>query len=563
MKITIGKKIVGSFSVVFALLIILVGFSFLQLSRIHQNTRVIIDESIPLSGTADNLLMNLMNQETGVRGFVATGDEAYLEPYYIGKDGIAKDLEIIAPYLDNHPIMAGLIEEAKPKIKAIEEYFASVIDLVSSGNIETARTVMGDGKKLFDDYRATDMKILQDIEKLTNDTWLDIQHSQEAAKKVIFIVMMVACAITICIVILLTRSISKPMKKAVQTLNKIAEGDLTVEAIKTKKSDEIADMIRSLNAMIVSLKGLVSTVGESSEQIASMSEQLSSATDQNMYAIEHITTTVEEIATGANTQSNKVEDTNKIVNLLSEKIHEMTMNAKIMSQSSMNANATAKEGHKHIDQAIDQMKFIDVTVNNSAAVVAKLGEKIQQIGSIIGVINNIAAQTNLLALNAAIEAARAGEAGRGFTVVAEEVRGLAEQSNAATKNISSIITEVQQDAKNAIEEMGKGTNAVSQGSEVVNYAGGAFNQILSVVDDLTKQIQDATIAIEEIDQNSEKMVSNVNEVSEIAQATSSGTQTALSSIEEQAASMEEINAASNTLASMAEELQTELSKFKL
>ncbi len=365
------------------------------------------------------------------------------------------------------------------------------------------------------------------------------------------------------ITFLLTRIISKPMRKASQALKQIAEGDLTVESITTKSSDEIGEMIHSLNMMVTALRTLVRTVGDNSEQIASMSEELSSGTDQNMYAIEHITTTMEEISAGANTQSQKVEDTSNLMSELSGKIQELSSAAMVMSESSVSATDAAKKGQQHIDDVVEQMKFIDTTVNDSANVVEKLGDKIQQIGSIIEVINSIASQTNLLALNAAIEAARAGEAGKGFTVVAEEVRILAEQSNTATKNISNIIIEIQKDATNAIAEMNKGTTAVSQGSEIVNYSGSSFNQILASISELSNQIQATSMAMNEINEHSEKMVININDVSQIAYTTSSGTQTALSSIEEQSASMEEITAASNTLASMAEELQTELAKFKL
>ena len=563
MKFTVGRKIVFSFGAILALLIIVAGFSFYELNEIEKDSKVIIDDSIPLGQAAANLITDLVNEETGVRGYLATGNDMFLAPYHMGREGIQWGLAEIEPFLDGHPIMKSLIEEAKPKIEAIENYFATQIDLVKSGKLEEAREKANDGKELFDSFRDTHMLILEDVDKLTNDAWNAIKEAQRSARIVISTVSFLALVATLVLTVTLSRSISGPIMKASEVMIKVADGDLTVEKITLHKKDEIGVMITTLNQMVENLKGIVTTVGQNSEQIASMSEQLSSGTDQNMYAIEHITTTMEEIASGANTQSEKVEDTNTLMDVLSTKIQVMSENAKVMSKSSVNASGSAKEGYEQIENAIKQMTTINSTVDHSAKVVENLSDKIRQIGSIVEVITNIADQTNLLALNAAIEAARAGEAGRGFSVVAEEVRVLAEQSATATDNISKIINEIQTDASDAVSQMSKGTTAVNKGTDIVTHAGNSFNQILSSVDVLAKQIQEAVDVIDDIHQNSEKMVVSIGEVSKIAQTTSSGTQTALSSIEEQSASMEEITAASNTLASMAEELQSVVSQFKI
>ncbi len=195
MRLTVGKKIVFSFSVVIALITLIVGFSFYQLQQINNNTKMIIHDSIPLGRSAANLLSSLVEQETGVRGYVATGDEGFLEPYYAGD--LKGDIERIEPLLDRHPIMAELIEEAKPKIQAIQEYFASLIVLVENGNIESARSKLADGKALFDSFRETNEEIQQDIDKLTNDSWVQVQNTESSAKTLIIIVTLVACIVSL------------------------------------------------------------------------------------------------------------------------------------------------------------------------------------------------------------------------------------------------------------------------------------------------------------------------------------------------------------------------------
>lgn len=174
------------------------------------------------------------------------------------------------------------------------------------------------------------------------------------------------------------------------------------------------------------------------------------------------------------------------------------------------------------------MDSIESTVDHSAQVVANSGEKSQEIGQIVDTISAIADQTNLLALNPAIEAARAGEQGRGFAVVAEEVRHLAEQSQEAAKQIAELIRGIQTDTTKAVETMGKGTQEVKTGSQIVDEAGRSFKSIVELIGQVSQQVQAISTATEE-----------------------------------QAASMEEIAASSETLARMAEKLQAEVSKFKI
>lgn len=563
MKMTVAKKIVFSFCAILALLASIAGISFYELNRIEVESSQIINDAIPVGQAASGLLTELTNEETGIRGYLATGDENFLEPYHAGREGVRNNIKIIESHLEGHPIMAELIKEAKPKIDEIEKYFESQIALIKSGQLEKARLNTGDGKQFFDSYRETHKKILQDVDKLTNDAWNVVKNAQEAARIRIMAVVSIALVAAIILAYLLIRSISVPVKNASEAMVRVAAGDLTVKKIEKKSTDEIGIMIDTFNKMVENLKDLVGKVGENSEQIASMSEELSSNTDQNMRTIEHIATTMDEMAIGANTQTEKVENTNAIMENLSMKIQEVTSNAKVVSQTSVEAADSANEGHKQIEEVMDQMKTINDVVSNSAETVTELGEKIRQIGSIVEVITNIANQTNLLALNAAIEAARAGDAGKGFAVVADEVRKLAEQSGTATDDISRIVNEIQQDATKAVNEMSNGTQAVKQGAEVVNYAGGSFKQILSAIDKVTTQIQEVSTSMQEINKNSESMVGNMSEVFKIAQLTSAGSQTAVASIEEQFASMEEITSASNTLASMAEELQSVVIQFKI
>lgn len=209
------------------------------------------------------------------------------------------------------------------------------------------------------------------------------------------------------------------------------------------------------------------------------------------------------------------------------------------------------------------MLQIEETVNTSAQVVAKLGERSKELGQIVDTISGIAGQTNLLALNAAIEAARAGEQGRGFAVVAEEVRKLAEQSREAAKKIEALIAEIQVDTEKAVVAMTNGTREVKKGTEAVNDAGVAFREITDLVTQVSSQVKEISVAIIETATGSQQIVGSVKKIDDLSKNAAGEAQSVSSATEEQLASMEEIASASQALTHLAEEMLATVRHFKI
>ncbi|MGG3921768.1 methyl-accepting chemotaxis protein, partial [Geobacillus thermodenitrificans] len=206
---------------------------------------------------------------------------------------------------------------------------------------------------------------------------------------------------------------------------------------------------------------------------------------------------------------------------------------------------------------------VNGTVEQLAEVIKGLGRRSEQIGSIIEAIRNIAAQTNLLALNAAIEAARAGEHGRGFAVVADEVRKLAEQSAESARQIAELIAAIQEETAHAVQSMESVVNEVTAGTGVIRTSGETFSQIRAAVDEVAKQIRDVSASVSEMAASSEQIVRSVQLVADVAESTSAGTQEVSAATEEQLASMEEISASAASLSKMADDLQAIVRKFSL
>ncbi|MCH1627972.1 methyl-accepting chemotaxis protein [Ferdinandcohnia quinoae] len=358
------------------------------------------------------------------------------------------------------------------------------------------------------------------------------------------------------------RSITRPLSVLVGATQKVSEGDLT-QTITIKNDDEIGQLGGSFNKMIASLRELIHHVGDKSGLLASSSEQLSASSEQNSKATEQVANAIQQVAVGTEQQTGMVKQTTEVVKEVAASIQHIKTNSQNVAQTSSEATGVAASGEQAIQLSIQQMNQINESVTDLGHVVNSLGERSTEISQIVDVISDIAAQTNLLALNAAIEAARAGEHGKGFAVVADEVRKLAEQSSQSTESIRQLISSIQLDTNHAVESMDRGRSETEKGIEIVNDAGTSFAKIQQFVANVASQIQEVSASIEQMAQGIEQVVDIVSEIDEIAVRTTSDTQDVSAATEEQTASMQEIAASAASLSIMAEELQEAVKTFKL
>jgi len=373
--------------------------------------------------------------------------------------------------------------------------------------------------------------------------------------------LLAACGFTL----LLVRSIINPLQHTQQVVNEMATGNLTVtvDSDIVARKDEIGSLATAFNHMNANFKMLISQVSQSAEQIAASSQQFTASADQSAQAANQVASSIVNVANGAEQQLVAANNTCTLVEDMSLNIGKIAANANQVSSQSELASGKAQDGRKSVDQAINQMSQIEQTVNTSADVVAKLGERSNEIGQIIDTISGIAGQTNLLALNAAIEAARAGEQGKGFAVVAEEVRKLAEQSQEAAKQIGTLITEIKGETDKAVVAMNEGTREVQAGTSAVNIAGQTFTDIAIMVSDVSAEVKSISAAIEQMASVSRTIVSAVQKIDSVSKSAVAEAQTVSAATEEQSASMEEIASSSQALAKMATELNETIMKFKI
>lgn len=359
------------------------------------------------------------------------------------------------------------------------------------------------------------------------------------------------------------KKIIRPIHQLQSLMAVAASGDLSVTEGLKSDNNELGKLQQSFVRVVDNLRGLISRVSYSTEQVAAAAEQLYASADQSEQAATQIANSIIEVSSGSERQVEALRDTLLVVQNITDGIDQISGSSSTVAAMSAQTAKSADLGRESLANAAAQMNFISDSVNHSAAVVINLGKRSKEIGEIVGTIAGIAEQTNLLALNAAIEAARAGEQGRGFAVVADEVRKLAEQSHDATKRITTMITSIQNETDMAVQTMNKGTDEVKAGTLIMNKAGQEFDSIVKLTNDVSTRIQEIDGSVRKMADGGKQIVSSVQEVETIGEKAMEHTHSVSAATQEQSAAMREMSTSAQSLSKLAEELHALARKFKL
>ena len=362
-------------------------------------------------------------------------------------------------------------------------------------------------------------------------------------------------------IIFMIRSIMKPIKGLKEHAITISKGDLT-QTIKIKSNDEIGQLGQAFNEMMESLRNLVNKVNINATQVAASAQELTAGAEQTTDATEQVSYAIQEVASSSEKQTGGVEETAKALDEIAHGVTLITDSSIKVSDLSRHTMNQAEIGGKVVSNVVNQMKSISESVTESNIMIESLNERSKEVSTILNVITAIAEQTNLLSLNAAIEAARAGEHGRGFSIVAEEVRKLAEQSQRSAKEIDAIVQRIQMETENAVQKMAEVNEDVHTGVQISNEAIEKFQQILKGTTEIVPQMEEVSATTEQIGSSIQELNKTTNDLSLIAQENAASSEEVAASTEEQLASMQEISASAAALAKMAEELIESISQFK-
>ncbi|MDE5415396.1 methyl-accepting chemotaxis protein [Alkalihalobacterium chitinilyticum] len=389
----------------------------------------------------------------------------------------------------------------------------------------------------------------------------EIERSAAPIFNITLSVIIAAIIVGVALAYFVIKSITRPLEHLKELSEKVSKGNLSVRA-DIRSKDEIGIVGASFNRMLDSFSSILNSVGDSSNHLSSSAQQLTASAEQTTLGTESVSNSIEDISQGVDEQVNIVNELSETMKNMNERICNIVEHADSSSTQANFASEKSSEGEQSILTAVKKMGDISESVQGLGNSISELGQYSQEIGQIISVITNISEQTNLLALNAAIESARAGEHGKGFSVVASEVRKLAELSAANAKQITSLIRTIQSKTDEAIKANEKATGEVKEGILSVNNAGQLFEEIQEAAHKVAKQVKEVSILSNSISQDSLRTVEVVDEFSTIAQNSLASIERISAASEEQLASMEEITSSANSLSDLADELQGEFRKYK-
>ena len=560
-KTTIRKKILSGFIIVIALVVIMSAFTYYKVGELNTSSQEMMKDSLYQVGLVEELAIDVANEAVAIRGFIFTNAlsdvAAFEEARKYGDDKIIKLDKVLSSEKSR-----AFLETLKKEKGAYDAIATNTINAKRANNLDQVGVSMKQADQPYNNSMSAAKYLILAVKEQVNVEGENNTQQASRVQMILVIVSVLVAGISVFISIYISRGISRPTTILARVVAEIADGNLGLDDIVVKSSDEIGQLGNSFNRMKTNLRGLIEKVSTSAEQVAASSQHLTASADQTAQTANQVSCSISDVAQGAEMQLTAIDETAHIVQQMSDSIQQIATNASSVALKSAQASETATEGGKTVAKAVNQMAQIKQTVNSSTQVVIALGEHSNEIGKIVGTISGIASQTNLLALNAAIEAARAGEHGRGFAVVADEVRKLAEQSQEAAKKIAILIGQIQGDTDNAVVAMKEGNNEVNVGTELVDAAGEAFQNIAAHVIVVTDQVKEITTAIQGMSIGSQQIVSSVEKIDLLSRKASFEAQSVSAATQEQSATMEEIASSSQILAKMANNLQEVVNQFR-
>jgi methyl-accepting chemotaxis protein len=509
------------FAAITCLLIALGVFAYVQLNQLHATEQLIEKNLLPSIQVGDDLQIALLHARLESIRLLATSDpdghRTALANMNAAKGQMNERTDVYRKNFVSEPDDIIKFDKAETLMKSYLAGLDQIVSLADSDHEKAVLFANTDQAQRATAYQ-TELTALRDADSRdATQAGITALAVYSNSLTVVVTVVLIALGLTVLLAVLFTRSITRPIKSSLSLATRISKGDLTGN-IDSRGSDEAAQLMQALALMQTNLRTTIQNIAGSSAQLSAAAHSMNSVTETADRTLQH--------------QNSEIEQAAAAVNQMTAAVDEVARNATSASQAAKDSNQAAATGNLKVGETLQAMRTLTGRVELTSGQVQSLAVQAQDISKVLSVIRAIAEQTNLLALNAAIEAARAGEQGRGFAVVADEVRALAHRTQTSTQEIEQMISTIQAGTSQVVESMGDSTLEVHNTQRTVDEAGHSLKVIadsVQVIDDRNHQIATATEEQAHVAREVDRALVNIRN---LAQQSSAGTRQTLAASQE-------------------------------